>query len=243
METKRTNVIALLTDDPKPALYRHTTESGVGAFQSYELTDKPTTNMYFEAEGCHLYFINDDEIKVGSFIKCPYGIRQVTVILANGFLCGNDNFGKSSCSKVVATTDKKLLTCNGIKRYGAGCSYNNNCKYPECLIAQPSQAFIEKYCKVDGIKEVVIDYQPITICTNCTSISVCSCNFKYYKNTHRVKVDTTYNTITIHPVKNSYNIEETKALQLEAFEQGRKLTQDNWETEDFKDFEGLTHIN
>lgn len=204
METKRTKVVMLPTKK-EPALYNHITESGIGAYSHLELQDKPNTNMYFKAEGQHLYFVNDDKKKKGDWC-CRVNINSTTLCEATLNDLHNP-IENNKLYKVIATTNISLSQTSRTK------------------IPQPSQAFIEKYCKVGGIDEVMIEY------INTTGYP------------HNIKVDkpkvNSHNEITIHPIKNNWTREEVKDIQLEAFEQGRKLTQNNWEKEDFKDFKKI----
>jgi hypothetical protein len=45
----------------------------------------------------------------------------------------------------------------------------------------------------------------------------------------RLKVDPIHNTITIHPIKDSWNREEVKALCKEAFSHGVRLWDEDYE--------------
>jgi len=45
----------------------------------------------------HLYFTSDEKPKNGDWITCPYGVRQVTEVTENGYLCETGCFQFSSC--------------------------------------------------------------------------------------------------------------------------------------------------
>lgn len=96
----------------------------------------------------HLYFLSDEEIKVGDWyyskafndyyqaIALPLAIKDAV--------------------KIIATTDPKLITkgeCNCTATTYEGCS--------ECLsiLPRPSDAFIKSYCEQGGIDEVLIEYK------------------------------------------------------------------------------------
>ena len=64
-------------------------------------------------------------------------------------------------------------------------------------LPQPSKAFIEKYCKLGGIDEVEIEYEKLVKAYIPFSNAV----------NYILKVDS-HNTITIHPIKYSWNREE-----------------------------------
>ncbi len=127
----------------------------------------------------HLYFISDEEIKEGDWVlrgNGSYGCRKVLRITKDFAVCTDfwdkpieTPFPLSELKKIIATTDK-LLTCNGVKREGESCTYNNNCKFPKCQLPRPSneflQAFVREWDKGNKITRVLVEmeeyaYEPI----------------------------------------------------------------------------------
>jgi len=114
-------------------------------------------------ENQHLYFISDEEIKKGDKVyHLPskeigevLEVKDKTLFIqypSEQVICV-----KYNCKKIIATTDK-LLTCNGVKREGESCTYNNNCKFPKCQLPRPSNEFLKKFCELGGINKVLIEY-------------------------------------------------------------------------------------
>jgi hypothetical protein len=159
----------------------------------------------------HLYFIPTDEeikknpnlfkIKEGDWCiyqgKAKQALGEVIVKFANNY----------DAKKIIATTDPELIEINCTTCANMGCDKCQD-KY---LLHQPSKAFIEKFCKVGGIDEVDVEYirvscrkcrmkgvgNPTIHCTECgkSGISIIP------------KVDS-HNTITIHPIKDSWSKDE-----------------------------------
>lgn len=150
----------------------------------------------------HLYFISDEEIKVGYW--CVHLLRgyvfkvynfgesngSVTLIPSENNLPEDLEFLLVDCKKVVATTDKSLvyLTNNGRVGY----------KLP-----QISQEFIENYCEVGGINEVEIEYYKYAEELNGTSLIP--------QDLYRIKTDSN-NCVIIHSIKDSWSREEVEKL-------------------------------
>jgi len=89
----------------------------------------------------HLYFTTDEEIKEGDWITdCDFDV-MLLVDEESGDLTG--------WKKIIATTNPKLYINKTIKEV----SYTYKKRLP-----QPSQVFIEKYCKEGGIDEVDVEY-------------------------------------------------------------------------------------
>lgn len=78
-------------------------------------------------------------------------------------------------------------------------------------LPQPSKAFIEKYCKLGGIDEVMIEYEERQEFESADDYTY-GCGIEPKVNSH--------NEITIHPIKNSWNREEVEKLIINAFEAG-----------------------
>ena len=124
--------------------------------------------------------------------------------------------------EVLATTDKSLIIYNES-------DYIKSSPYVKYL-PQPSQAFIEKYCKKGGIDEVSVEYGGNTVEFQnfCSDLGFSyDSAFGWYENANpghrpntstleekfnnKLKVDS-HNTITIHPIKDNWNRKETKEL-------------------------------
>jgi len=152
----------------------------------------------------HLYFTTDEEIKKDDNIYSKYyGIGKITSnshanykgdfpLLAE-FLNKPNYFVPYNIDGSYTQNRKKI--------------YLNDCRKiiastdPKLTLPQPSQAFIEKYCKVGGIDEVDVEYRV-------------HFNNKAWLPEHRVlslKTDS-HNTITIHAIKDSWNREEVIEL-------------------------------
>lgn len=127
----------------------------------------------------NLYITSDDEIKEGDWC---YSIKKNSVFQSNG-----QNHSPAS-KKIIATTDKSLMHLNEKDNY-------------EEYIPQPSQAFIEKYCKVGGIDEVMVEY----VNKNCKDLNICNCKSLLGDLIPKINP---YNEITIHPIKDSWSREE-----------------------------------
>lgn len=113
-------------------------------------------------ENQHLYFISDEEIKKGDKVyHLPskeigevLEVKDKTLFIqypSEQVICV-----KYNCKKIIATTDK-LLTCNGVKREGESCTYNNNCKFPKCQLPRPSNEFLKRFCELGGIDKVLVE--------------------------------------------------------------------------------------
>lgn len=192
METKRARVVMLPTE-----------KGGVIAKGSklYNISNKDIwRNRTPDGSWTHqhLYFITDDEIKSneGSIMgDWCWNSKYNKVFQMNGDITEFD-------FKIVATTDPKLnsLYDDWKESYTGIPPKKSMVKFPKKnRLPQPSQAFIEKYCKVGGIDEVLIEYVE---------------NQYFWGNNQRIdykwelKIDSTHNTITIHPIKDSWSREE-----------------------------------
>ena len=139
----------------------------------------------------HLYFINNDEIKKGDWCLNTYAnkvFKYETLPNVNN----NNNI-----KKIIATTDKSLSIGTDLEKGNSDSLIH---------LPQPSQAFIEKYCKVGGIDEVLVEYEKDTI-KNRKEFSRTNIPIVYYK----LKINS-HNEITIHPIKNSWSREEVETL-------------------------------
>lgn len=154
-------------------------------------------NMLSEEQ--HLYITTDDEIKEGDwFVAIDSSIQQA-----------KSNYEKlPSDRKIIATTDPELTVLKDV-----GDEFE--VRWEEVRIAQPSKDFIEKYCKVGGIDEVDVEYNPhgnakFERSSGFDGYRCQMCNDWFYSNkpkcscSEKIKVDS-HNTITIHPIKDSYS--------------------------------------
>ena len=132
----------------------------------------------------YLYITTDEKVKDGDwyYSTFPHN-RGVNQRKGNWRTCFNER-------KIIATTDTKL----GVTDLRVSPVHNF------IDLPQPSQAFIEKYCKVGGIWEVLVEY---------THPSIIS--YKGENGVHKIaskpKVNS-HNEITIHPIKDNWNKEE-----------------------------------
>jgi hypothetical protein len=136
----------------------------------------------------HLYFTTDDKIKDGDWCLFFWdglngNLRQIV----------NRNL-----RKIIATTDPELTGITKEWEEFEGDWHKSN----KLGLPQPSKAFIDKYCKEGGIDEVEVEYERSTIGGHGMTLDG---EFGFiYDNP---KVDS-HNTITIHPIKDSYSKEE-----------------------------------
>lgn len=110
----------------------------------------------------HLYFLSDEEIKVGDWFISTFGLWQ-----------HNGNKPDKSAVKVIATTNPELLkfgTCNKCGAYQFSsylvCNYNGICNGKVIpSLPRPSNAFLEAYVreynKGNKIESVLIEYDYI----------------------------------------------------------------------------------
>lgn len=190
MESKRAQVIMLPTKAYTNVVlntYINATHRAKAIYHIRELMDTSTkTITSLEDRGYrfqHLYFTTDEEPNNSDYYLCPKNlIRKCRTSFEIG--------GR----KIVATTDTSLIVTD----------YNDG-TLNDFHLPHPSQAFIEKYCELGGIDEVFIDYETYeqfdgTLLPGHT----------YPKKT-TLKTDS-HNTITIHPVKNSWNRNEIEDI-------------------------------
>lgn len=145
----------------------------------------------------HLYILSDDEITEGCwFYADEYSKPEKATHVNNTFVNG---FIKSACKKIIATTDISLKT----EIFGLG-------ETAMCSLPQPSQSFLEvfvkEYNKGNVIKEVMIEYDVITLNEDWSQKPV------VITNEYKLKINSKDNTITIKRVKDSWNREEVIAL-------------------------------
>jgi len=146
----------------------------------------------------HLYFTTEEEIKKGDWYYSKLGGKYNQQIRQS-------NYNRGIGRKIIATTDTKLMHLSNNGRVGF-------------RLPQPSQSFVEKFCDVGGIDEVLIEYS-------------LKGNLMGTYSEPRVNSD---NEITVHPIKYSWNREEiieiiNKTIDKWSFEKDTgSLIRENW---------------
>jgi len=152
----------------------------------------------------HLYFTTDEEIKEGDWYLD---------VLKTGFptvhKCGNSL--PFTAPKIIATTDPKLLV-----DFEGHEPYTGRDISAKVYLPQPSQDFIEEYCKAGGIDEVDVEYELITQTFDNLPDLMCPYSTAEYEQTTAtrsiLKVDLIHNTITTHRiVEKTYSISDIEA--------------------------------
>jgi len=178
----------------------------------------------------HLYFTTDEEIKEGDWYLLGNTPRQST-----------GDLGKPDTKwlKIIASTDPKLLTELGrYKKMDAreSFTFKKGRELPsDYKLPQPSQAFIKAYCEQGGIDEVDVEY------TRDMDSMQLNIDSKGKISSWKLKVDS-HNTITIHPIKDSWSKEEVIAACKEAFSYGVRLWED-WEDWDHQMWDNFVKEN
>ena len=140
----------------------------------------------------HLYFTTDDEIKEGDWFMFYGEPRQAKNLIAEPVNQG----------KIIATTDPNLHSTR-LK----DCPVNPEDNMVSVRgVSKPSKEFIEEYCRVGGIDEVDVEYGLFH-----------DGNFKDDDETHAFKAIrkprvNSNNEIIIHPVKDSWTVEDLPDL-------------------------------
>lgn len=188
----------------------------------------------------HLYFVNDDEIKEGDWYLSPKNTLSKCIKVGKNYIasleCGS--YMQKSCKKIIATTDKSLTIKIVDRSKSKPIDSGIRDKYKKIHLPQPSQAFIEKYCKVGGIDEILVEYggNIVEFQNFCSDLGFSyDSAFGWYENTNpghrpntstleerfnnKLKVDS-HNTITIHPIKDSWSREEVEIICKQAFISG-----------------------
>jgi len=200
MKTKRAKVIMLPTKDISQITlntYINETHNCSNLQFNFKpkFSNEDAKSMGFEYQ--HLYITTNDEIKEGDeMIK---GAWYINTFRGFGEPFMNDNLCNNGyLRQIIATTDKSLVTHSYYPQF------TNDKSKIDYYLPQPSQAFIEKYCKLGGIDEVLVEY-------------VDWCDYDDDDPTGldrpdlRLKVDS-HNTITIHPIKDSWSRKEVIQL-------------------------------
>jgi len=154
---------------------------------------------YRNTKAQHLYFLSDEEIKEGDWvIREYYPMNKGFTRIVEQFIRSKADFGDSlSRKKIIATTDNSLKIKVRDNYVASG--------YIENYLPQPSQSFIEKYFekynKGEQIAEVMVEYEEFRMTLETET-----------KYPEHLKVNPKDNTITIKPVKDSWNREELDQL-------------------------------
>ena len=94
----------------------------------------------------HLYFTIDKKPKEGEWCINPKGLPDIFGFDYRAVYTREEIL---KCKKIISTTDTKL----GVTDLRVSPVHNF------IDLPQPSQAFIEKYCKVGGIENILVEYE------------------------------------------------------------------------------------
>lgn len=147
MKTIKAKVHRLPTED-ETGLWKLTDVDGNISLH-YSMNQKKRSNL----EGFHLYITTDEEIKDGDWVYRPYSkkVSQVVKVLKTNRgleLTYSDKLAVilSDERKIIATTDHLEIPTPGMMSLQGE------------WIPKIPQSFIEEYCKVGGIDEVLVEY-------------------------------------------------------------------------------------
>jgi hypothetical protein len=154
----------------------------------------------------HLYITTANEIKEGTELTKGAWYINTYRIYGKPFI--NDNLCNNGyLVKIIAATDPSLkIECDGCNRSKGveGMVYTCSCR----SLPSPSQAFIEKYCKLGGIDEIDVEY--FTVVHYCAMqgynpmLDDCpACN----EVNPTLKINSR-NEISIHSIKDSWTRDE-----------------------------------
>lgn len=141
----------------------------------------------------HLYILSDEEIKVGDWAYNTF----------NGIICQNKTnhiwtkVNDPLTLKVIATTDEDL-------GYGDGTGYFEH-------LPHPSHKFIKKFCELNGIYEILVEYYSDDFGEKYTSNELGIDWLSGVDVSGQLKVAPD-NTITIKRIKENYTLEEVKKI-------------------------------
>jgi len=184
---KRAKVHLLPTDKTDGTLWKTTSGQLIHTHVSGEYKEK--------YQPFNLYITTDDEIKEGDWLIWDDKVYKHSKTSFTGI-----DF--SDCKKIIATTDPKLHNTR-LK----DCPVNPEDNMVSVRgVSKPSKEFIEEYCRVGGIDEVDVEYGLFH-----------DGNFKDDDETHAFKAIrkprvNSHNEITIHPVKDSWTVEDLPDL-------------------------------
>src|SRR6056297_230629 len=131
---------------------------------SFEIKLQPNKDAFkddksygFHIQPFELYIITDEKIEEGDWFLYLSSDTPIT------YKCNKIDFTferqRDECKKIIATTDSSLKIKSGkdlTKEYITIEENLNGISLP-----QPSQAFIEAYCKAGGIDEVLVEVEPV----------------------------------------------------------------------------------
>ncbi len=189
---KRTKIIPLPTDKTDGTLWETTSGQLIHTHVSgeYKAKYKPF----------YLYFTTDEEIATGDWILFSDVIMIVKSFDDRVVHDGEGNsFMKGDCKKIIATTDPELNK-GWIEDLDPEKKSTHTQIVTHVGVAKPSQAFVERYCKVGGIDEVDVEYELSGIEKDELDMLT---PYRYWE----LKVNSN-NEITIHSIKDSWNEEE-----------------------------------
>jgi len=198
MEVKRVKVIMLPTTQASD-IFKYRLKPDNKVHIAYH---PKAQHKYWEKDkdvNQHLYFTSNEEIKEGDWYIYNNQVEQCKSN-SMGLIKSCNNSGRNPlellnivlCRKIIASSDEalKIITSPYLFKNGGVC------KSKEFNLPQPSQSFIKEYCDKGGIDEVNVEYEHDD-------------TVPYPKL--RLKVDS-HNTITIHPIKDSWTREEVEEL-------------------------------
>lgn len=167
----------------------------------------------------HLYVISDEEIKEGDWFLCGSEVHKCTgnysLKVSSYVKCKKGDCSVEICKKIIATTD------TSISKPEKG--YN----WDRVVYPQPSQGFIEKYIKEYDkgsiITGILVEYEEHNIRCSIHNLSKEECTYGctlFKPGDKKLKISKD-NTITIHPVKDSWTREELLTLCDSAYNAGK----------------------
>lgn len=137
---KKINIVMLPTEDTKSKVWRNNSTDNLFYFEKTPMV--VIRNTYTPQ---HLYFLSDEEIKVGDYVIDDTGlfgpVEREDVLI--------------NPKKIIATTDESLFTLADCPVRGA----NSSVKY---VLPRPANEFLKKYCESGGIDECLVEYEDIS---------------------------------------------------------------------------------
>ena len=204
-------------------------KSKLALFENNKLSWTPEKDHYYETgeygiKSQHLYIVSDEEIKEGDWFICGNEVHKCTGVyslkVTSYIKCKKGDCSVEICKKIIATTDTSLMIT-----IGSNLVDEETNTYTEVIdsLPNPSQGFIEKYIneynKGNVITDILVEYETIKNPNFNRNKGVCSFNPTYLKQL-KISKD---NTITIHPIKDTWNREEVEILCRNAFSAGEDV--------------------
>ena len=230
METKEAKVVLLPTKDYTNINMLIDPKGNTGLVYAHDHSGS-TLNCQ------HLYFVIDEEIKVGDyFIAHNIDVFQCKAII-------NDTpylhtkvtapFHRKDCKKVVASTDKTLKIFTNRGRHEMEMFDRSGEPYPKNPIGwyrtlpNPFENFVKDYCKFNGIDTVKLAWIEEVKSIDCKktqqgmgkecTIPSCTCP----RIVNQPDVDRNNTVIVYYSKQDSWNKEEVEKLCRAAYEEGR----------------------